>query len=206
MNRDRKVHSFWISFSDLMTSLFFVVLVLYVLTFIKLKKEQERYKADADQLRKINEIENSIKLLGEKKHFFYQQEFKRYQLKRMIQFKVGSDIIPINDYDALFEAGKEIEEVIENAKVFNYFKIKYLILIEGMSSKDRPQDELFDYRLSYLRALSIYKFWEQNGIKFDPEICEVQITGSGWRGVGRDNQKEDNNRRILIQIIPKVSK
>jgi len=42
---------FWMSFSDLMTSLFFVVLVLYVLTYVMLKKQQGEMIAKNDELK-----------------------------------------------------------------------------------------------------------------------------------------------------------
>ena len=51
---------FWPSFTDLMTSLFFIMLVLYVLTFIKLQSEK---KATEKQLNKIKEIEKALKAL-----------------------------------------------------------------------------------------------------------------------------------------------
>ena len=44
---------FWPSFTDLMTSLFFIMLVLYVLTYLKLTNQQ---KATEQQLNKIKEI------------------------------------------------------------------------------------------------------------------------------------------------------
>lgn len=80
--------------------------------------------------------------------------------------------------------------------------MKYLIIIEGMASKDNYS---LNYQLSYERALSLFRFWENQGIIFDPKICEIQIAGSGIGGI-RDyyNDEEYKNQRFLIQIVPKI--
>ena len=64
---------FWASFTDLMISLFFIMLVLYVLTFVRLKIQQ---KATEAQLNKIKEIQAAVKELPQE-YFTYQSEFKR---------------------------------------------------------------------------------------------------------------------------------
>ena len=80
--------------------------------------------------------------------------------------------------------------------------IKYLILIEGMSSSDNYKN---NYLLSYARAWAVKKLWDTNNIDLDPSICEIQISGSGPGGIGRYPKNEDKkNQRILIQIIPKI--
>ena len=61
--------------------------------------------------------------------------------------------------------------------------------------------------LSYLRALSLLKLWDNNKIHFDPNFCELQVAGSGTKGVGRYKGKEETkNQQFLIQIIPKIGK
>ena len=85
--------------------------------------------------------------------------------------------------------------------------ITYLVVIEGMASKDSYHD---NDALSYKRALSLYYLWKRNGISFEKSQCEVQISGSGIRGRGRFNDDGNNpedevkNQRIIIQIVPKI--
>jgi hypothetical protein len=82
--------------------------------------------------------------------------------------------------------------------------IKYLIVIEGMSSNIAYSE---NYQLSYDRALSLFRLWQQHNIQLDPTICEVMIAGSGTGGVGRfSGGKEVRNQRFLIQIIPKIGR
>lgn len=195
--KTRETSFFWPSYADLMTSLFFVMLVLYVLTVIVMQYQQ---KATQDQLKKIKEIQNATQQLP-KKYFQYQPEYKRFSLINQIQFDEGEDEIPTSDYTRLIAVGRSIQRLVDTLKVrYSDENIKYLIAIEGMASKDNYR---YNYELSYKRALALHKFWIQRGIRLDPAICEVVVAGSGIGGAGREND-EVKNQRILIQIIPKI--
>lgn len=197
----KKTNFFWASYADLMTSLFFIMLVLFVLTIAMMKRQQ---KATVEQLKRIVEIQNSVKEL-DSRYFYYQDEYKRFSLKEQIQFAAKSSVIPIKNEAYLLEVGKNIESLIKRLKTkYSKQNIKYMIIIEGMASNFvySKNDEL-----SYLRALSLYKLWQKNNIYFDPAFCELQIAGSGVRGVGRHTgKKEYKNQQFLIQIIPKIGK
>ena len=105
-------------------------------------------------------------------------------------------------------------EVIDNLNMmkndpkYKDMDITYLVVIEGMASKDNYYD---NDALSYKRALSLYYLWRRNGISFEESQCEVQISGSGVRGRGRFNadglcpKDEVKNQRIMIQIVPKIA-
>ncbi len=191
---------FWPSFTDLMTSLFFIMLVLYVLTYVKLKNQQ---RATEEQLNKIKEIQSAVQELPSD-FFLYQPKYKRFSLNRQIQFSLGSSQIEPGDVRYLLNVGFSIEKLIRKLKArYTNENIQYLIVIEGMASKD---GYLFNDELSYKRALSLSHFWRENGIIFDPNICEVQIAGSGTGGVGRYLMKGEEylNQRFLIQIVPKI--
>jgi outer membrane protein OmpA-like peptidoglycan-associated protein len=199
MKKKNDTGFFWASYTDLMTSLFFIMLVLYVLTFIKLKFQQ---KATEDQLQKIKEIQAAVKELPQD-YFEYDLANKRFLLKKQIQFDTKESAIRPEYNQYLFEVGVSVVELINKLKA-NYTNedIKYLIVIEGMSSKD---NYIENYELSYKRALSLYRFWESKGLHFDPNVCEVQIAGSGIGGVGRFvNNEEYKNQRFLIQVVPKI--
>jgi hypothetical protein len=62
--------------------------------------------------------------------------------------------------------------------------------------------------LSYHRAQSLIKFWEQNDIGLNKlKSCEVIIAGSGERGIPRTQPDIGNaNQRFLITIVPKIGK
>jgi flagellar motor protein MotB len=197
----RKQDFFWASYTDLMTTLFFVMLVLYVITFLLLKKEQSRLRVKAQQYEQIENIEKQIKTLAKKDLMIFEPVYKRYLLKENVQFDRGQKQIPSRYHKNLIKIGNEIKLIIDDLSKKGNDEIRYLILIEGMSSDDN-----FDgnYELSYDRALSLFRLWEKRGITFDEKQTEVLIAGSGTGGVGRAKKNADN-QRFLIQIIPKIT-
>lgn len=194
---------FWPSYVDLLTGLFIVMLVLFVLSF---KSLSDSKRIIEEKFIKIQEIQNAVSSLPPEL-FQYQPEFKRFTLNRQIQFKIGRSEIPFKDYDYLTKAGNEIKSMISELKYkFAQDSIKYLIVIEGMASIIGGT-RASNYELSYDRAKAVYDFWTNvKNIKFDPSVCEIMISGSGTGGVGRYSGSEEyKNQRILIQIIPKIS-
>ncbi|MBP2281701.1 outer membrane protein OmpA-like peptidoglycan-associated protein [Flavobacterium sp. CG_23.5] len=198
----KKTNFFWASYADLMTSLFFIMLVLFVLTIAMMKRQQ---KATVEQLKRIVEIQNSVKEL-DKRYFYYQDEYKRFSLKKQIQFDPAKSTIKPEYKEYLLEVGRNIESLIKRLQTkYQNNDIKYMIIIEGMSSNDNYK---YNDELSYQRALSLLKLWNQSSIYFDPTFCELQIAGSGTKGVGRFEgiKNEYKNQQFLIQIIPKIGK
>lgn len=208
---------FWLSYSDLMTSLFFVMLVLFVLVFSIMKYEQNRLKLKLEEYEKIEEIKDAINNLNPK-YFKYDKTNKRHELKVNILFSSGSPVIPNDEKlkEDLYNAGLELANIITKIPKQDD-RIKYLVIIEGMAAryntpslKWRNTDPSFiesTYILSYNRAKSLYKFWQSKGIDFDEDVFEIVLAGSGWYGAGRYvGGQEGKNKRFLIQIIPKVGK
>lgn len=199
--KESKQDYFWLSYSDLITSLFFIMLVLYVLTFVKLSNQKN---ASEQQLKKIQEIQTAVKSLPSQ-YFTYDEKYGRYSLSRNINFETMKDVINEDDKIYLKDVGESISDLINELKVkYKGQDIRYVVLIEGMASKDYYID---NYQLSYRRALAVKRLWESEGIILDPAVCDVQVAGSGVEGIGRYPKKEEaKNQRILIQIIPKIGK
>lgn len=200
---------FWASYADLMTSLFFVMLMLFVVAIVELNSEKrrikEQYDATKGQLEKIKEIETATQNL-DTTYFEYKKEYKKHRLLIDVQFpKEQSDInlVPSDTRNCLLEAGKSIEHFTKKTIEENP-DIQYLLIIEGQASKDPYRR---NYELSYERALSLKRFWERNGILFTAKNCEVLICGSGdgvLSGTGLMREKEQSkNQRFLIHLLPK---
>jgi outer membrane protein OmpA-like peptidoglycan-associated protein len=197
---------FWPSFADLMTALFFIMLVLYVLTYLKLSNErriiEKEKKATEQQLIKIKEIQAAVKELP-KEYFQYDSIYKRFSLVQNVEFEKGKDIIKPKDKVYLIEVGNSIRKLINDLKTkYAQQDIKYVVIIEGMASNDNFSD---NFPLSYKRAWAVLKLWQEQNIVLDPTVCEIQVAGSGTEGIGRfPNKEEFKNQRILIQIVPKI--
>src|SRR4051812_27914975 len=98
---------FWPSFTDLMTSLFFIMLVLYVLTYIKMKNQQ---RVTERQLNKIKQITAAVKAL-DKNYFRYDPVYKRYQLTCDIHYASEQSVISSEDTTYLVGAGLSISNL-----------------------------------------------------------------------------------------------
>lgn len=214
--KEKKESFFWTSYSDLMTSLFFVMLVLFVLALVLVhskmvaledaKKEAEKIaNATQEQLAKIEELNTSIERIDEN-YFEYDSEYKRHTLKNIsVSFRARSSNIydiPISDRERLLEAGNAIIRFMRTA-MDSIPEARYLLIVEGQSSRDNysRNDEL-----SYERALALVKFWKAGGVSFEGLPCELIISGSGCNSSFRiqpDIPGNSNNQRFVIHIIPK---
>lgn len=216
MSKSKQESFFWTSYSDLMTTLFFVMLVLFVLVILLLGK---KVAAEADfrhknekmlneilvkkkDYEKLEEINNSIKSI-DPNYFEYNEQSKRFTLKKpqKVSFRIGSDDlmeVPEAERNELIMAGKAIERFTANAH--NKTGAEYYIIIEGQASKD---NYWLNDILSYRRALSLMNFWEdQEVLERNGAAYEVLISGSGDKSSFRD-ECEENNQRFVIYIIPK---
>lgn len=207
MAKKKRDNNFWTSYSDLMTSLFFVMLVLFVLTITLLQNEITTTK---EKLKKIQDIENSIKNIN-KEYFEYDSLYQRHTLKDVtISFNQNSfDIndIPRAEQRRLIEVGKSIENFVDSA-VIKIPEAKYLMIIEGQSSKDDYHTNAYFNNdvLSFQRALSLLRFWTKENVNINPEYCEAIVSGSGQNSAFRvqpDNKNNRANQRFVIHIIPK---
>ncbi|MCM1078077.1 MAG: hypothetical protein NC344_02245 [Bacteroidales bacterium] len=200
---NKKESFFWTSYSDLMTSLFFVMLVLFVLVIVLLHKRMEATEA---QLEEIKKVEQSTKDLSKKDNFIYRPDYKKYVLNIEVQYPDGSADIgemiadnPKEQFRKLIAAGREIQSFLEE-----HNKYQYILIIEGQASRD---NYIYNYELSYQRALGLMRFWI-NDAKIDfADNCEILISGSGDGQLDthsmRESGNERKNQRFLIHILPK---
>lgn len=226
MAKRKKESFFWISYSDLMTSLFFIMLVLFVLSSTGLYMSEQ---ATRKQLDKINEIQVAVNRLP-KEYFCEDSINKRWTLREEFtpHFASRDATIPPRDTAQIIYIGQSLMEVVKSLNALKSsdkyagLDVKYMLVIEGMASNIQysRNDEL-----SYDRALAVYYLWKRNGIDFENSDCEVQISGSGIRGIRPYNtdyyeaekkgdpnasnlynlHEEEKNQCIIIQIIPKIS-
>lgn len=200
---------FWMSFSDLMTSLFFVVLVLYVLTYVMLKKEQNKLEIENEKLNQILQLEKQFKPLQNDNDFIYLQDCKKYiskELNSIEIFEPNKSTILEKYKSSTIKVGNKLENLLKDLNVANA-NFSYLIIIEGNMAnswdKKFSSDSEYGYKKSYERALAVYDLWSNNNIDLRKYNSEILISGSGFNGLCRD-KVEENNKRFSIQIIPKI--
>jgi NhaP-type Na+/H+ and K+/H+ antiporter len=200
---------FWMSFSDLMTSLFFVVLVLYVLTYVMLKKEQNKLEIENEKLNQILQLEQQFKPLQNDNDFIYLPDCKKYiskELNSIEIFEPNKSAILEKYKSSTIKVGNKLEDLLKDLNVANA-NFSYLIIIEGNMAnswdKKFSNDSEYGYKKSYERALAVYNLWSNNNIDLRKYNSEILISGSGFNGLCRD-KVEKNNKRFSIQIIPKI--
>jgi len=223
MAREKYKDSFWLSYSDLMTSLFFIMLVLFVVCIGKMKYdnaalENERNQANAEkeQLERILQLDAQFEELSKSSALQYIEEKKMFVAKDFIGIEIFN---PLDDtikpeYIATVDAvGQSLQEVVKRLHEKNP-DLNFQLVIEGNAAIPWQQlqnhsynpDNVWMYELSYHRALALYRRWLSKGIDLRKYNTEVIIAGSGFNGINRDNKVEENNKRFVIQIIPKISR
>lgn len=227
---DNKKNFFWASYLDLMTALFAVVLVLFILSFKQFEDERKRFLVKQEEFNKVEEIKKNLEILMSDTAFFkYEKDYKRYRLAQSIKFyknKYEIDKYSVENYEEvsqqLKKTGEKLRDIIQSLKkkkdIDSAMKeLSYLLIISGRSSDLPGDDRIFNYELSYKRALSLYNFWI-NTIDFDDEnfhrLLDFQIAGNGIGGIGRFKRVDSTgsfspdlemkNQSFLIQILPKV--
>jgi outer membrane protein OmpA-like peptidoglycan-associated protein len=201
---------FWASYADLMTSLFFVMLVLFIGAIVVLDQERREFKGKYETSKKekevLEQINDATKNI-DSTYFEYKEEYKKHKLKISVNY--GNDVdqietLPKDTQQQLLAAGVRLRDFVQETTTKNP-NIQYLLIIEGQASKIGP--EAINYPLSYRRAYGLKQFWENNGIKFTATNCEVLICGSGdgrQSGTGLMREEvETLNQRFLIHILPK---
>ena len=220
-DRDNKKSLFWTSYSDLMTSLFFAMLVLFVVVVVamgtvnkQLKEALNRAEITIEQQNQVLKLQEQFQTLASSTSLDYDDEKRMFYAKDF----VGIEIFEPNEADIkkdfvnkVDEVGKDIKNIIDSLNKANS-NFKYQLVIEGTAAI--PYKELragtynkdnYDmYLLSYRRALALYKRWQH--LNFRESNTEIIIAGSGFNGINRDKVLEDNNKRFVIQIIPKIDR
>lgn len=219
---------FWTSYSDLMTSLFFAILVLFVVIVVAMgtsnrqlretqkKLEQALRKANAtnQQLTQILNLQTQFQTLSNSTSLDYNDEKRMFFAKDFVGIEIfhpNEDAIKEEYFGKVDSVGRDIKNILESLKKSNS-NFKYQLVIEGNAAIPyrelhagtfNPDNEDM-YLLSYRRALALYQRWKN--LKLRDSNTEIIIAGSGFNGINRDTNNENNNKRFVIQIIPKIEK
>ena len=134
MKNNKKESYFWTSYSDLMTSLFFIMLVLFVLIIVVLHNyhqkstaELEKIKAELEQknkeqqativqLNQVVQLGNQFKELGNSSALEYDEEKKMFYAKDFVGIEIffsNSDIIKDSCLSTVDKVGTSLQSLIK---------------------------------------------------------------------------------------------
>ena len=173
---------FWVSYSDLMTSLFFVMMILFVLSIGYLNEKQEKLKKkyaeneriitenqrlidtinkqkkrqqiEIEKLKKLLNIEKQFTPLEKDSSFIYLKDCKKYVIKDFLGVEIFA---PMETYIL----PQYIDKTVEIGKKIESFlqqlyndnpELNYLLVIEG-NTANKPDDPWNkDERTAYKRS------------------------------------------------------
>ena len=216
--------SFWPSYVDIMTTLFAITLILFVVSFARFKiKETELQESNevlqtlVDEYENIVTVYSTVSKIDSTQYFDYNAQYlkhlftvdvvyqdKEYQIDKLKLDQIDPKMAERTRADVV-KAGRIVMETIQSLEQSDSIdnNIKFLVVIEGQSSrlKYNESDWKNNYTLSYLRAQYLNEFWKQNGIDIDAiPRCELIISGSGEQGVPRAIPKEMELRKKFPDI------
>lgn len=239
---DRNGGSFWPSYVDIMTTLFAITLVLFAVSYSRFKVKETQLQSLVDEYENIITVYSTVGAIDSTRYFGYNEQYLKHLFTVDVEYmtkeyhidKLKLDLIDEAAADSVRKdivyAGKIIKHTIERIEGVGNDKnnIKFLIVIEGQSSKVRFDENEWknNYTLSYLRAFYLNQFWKENGIDLESiPKCELIISGSGEGGVPRIEPdtfrlhfhypdpaeysahwalEESKNQRFLVHIVPVI--
>lgn len=229
MAKHKQNDSFWTSYSDLMTSLFFVMLVLFIVCLVKvnginneLREANNEANAQIEEYERILQLREQFEVLSQSSSLEYDPDKKMFFAKDFQEKEIFNPFTGANmdeaskikdDHIAIVDSvGNDLIRILEQLNANKQFS--YQLVIEGNAAIpwQQLQNHSFNpdhetmYKLSYQRALALYNRWRNNGLNFRKFNTEIIIAGSGFNGNNRDNRVEDYNKRFVIQIIPKIDR
>lgn len=217
--------SFWPSYVDIMTTLFAITLVLFVVSFARFKIKETELKENNEILQTlVDEYENIITVystvgkIDSTEYFGYNDQYLKhlftvdveYQTKEFHIDKLKFDLLDTAAADKvrkdILAAGNLVKSTIQSLEKSDSIdsNIKFLVVIEGQSSRIRFDEGAWmnNYTLSYLRAQYLNEFWKANGIDIDAiPRCELIIAGSGEQGVPRNIPDEAQLRKSYTDPV-----
>ena len=217
---------FWPSYADLMTSLFFIMLVLFVITVVALKEKQKdleeekefleeekkKVEVDAIKFKEIEKMDEQVNKLRNSDVFEYLEGCNKYIVKA---FKGKSIFLPLSSIikdeyiDKTIEVGREIKIMLNELNKSEDTttvsgkakKMGFYLVIEGNMANtwnfSIPKYDPAGFSISYKRALAVDELWRAHGIDLRDVGAEYIIAGSGYTGECRDEEIEDNNKRPI---------
>jgi hypothetical protein len=136
MNPNRR-DFFWPSYVDLMTALFLVMLVLFVLSYKRFQDKQAsleqakaRLEVQLKEKKKIDEIRAALARLEDPRYFVYNQRYKRYELNFPVEFQAQRYDLPAEARQPLIEAGRFLLRQMQALDRAD--NVQYLVVVEGL--------------------------------------------------------------------------
>jgi hypothetical protein len=131
MGKDK--YSFWLGYSDLMTSLFFVMLMLFIISIVKMNNTIGEIGIERDRYKKLLQLEEQFDELGKLSSLQYVEEKQMFVAKDFIGieiFNTNSDIIKPHLITKVDKVGWSLQDVVRRLHEKNP-DLHFQLVIEG---------------------------------------------------------------------------
>ena len=185
-NRDEL--NYWPSFVDIFSSLFFIFFILFSILYFNYSKKVE---ADQKDIEDFKEMVKSCKLKLNKNNEII--------IPADILFDFDKSELKSENLPTIWKWRKEIKKYMKKEDR----KKRYCIIIEGHT--DTVGEEDYNYNLSLARSLSLIEEFKKDPFFRDPDIDLIPAAfgESKLAEPTPDNTFNEENRRVVIRIVPK---
>ena len=159
MPRAKQKDPFWTSYSDLMTSLFFVMLVLFIIGLIKVGSALADANATTEQLKNILQLEEQFKTLSQSSSLGYDEAKKMFYAKDFVGieiFESEQDKIKPQYLETVAKVGRDLHEILKSLSNENFTAKAPADVVEKERAKQKDYEEkraVMAERLRHLAAL-----------------------------------------------------
>ncbi len=185
-NRDEL--NYWPSFADIFSSLFFIFFILFSILYFNYSKKVE---ADQKDIEDFKEMVKSCKLKLNKNNEII--------IPADILFDFDKSELKSENLPTIWKWRKEIKKYMNVGDR----KKKYCIIIEGHT--DTVGEEDYNYKLSLARSLSLIEEFKKEPFfsNSDIDLIPAAFGESKLAELTPDNTFNEENRRVVIRIVPK---
>lgn len=189
---------YWMSFSDMMSGMLIIFILVCIALLYQLTQMKEKYVADIDELRTSNRIRSE--LIYEIKEELAKKNIEVYVSDNDTVLRIPEDVLHFdtNRYEIKSEH-KETAEAIGRAlyeAILKDNRWEHLdtVFVEGHTDSKQVRDNpRFNWDLSAQRAVSLWQYWLEN-TDFGPVLKDLRTA---------DNSKADNtdnNKKRLFSV------
>lgn len=167
-SRGEDGHSYWISFSDIMSGLLVVFILACLALLTELMQTKNRVDQAISELSKAEEVKRTIlqeiKATLKERHIEVQISDNESILRipeQLLAFETNQFAIPANDQMRrhLTDIGKVLYEALTKK---NRMAFMDTIFIEGHTDRRPTSRQLGNWGLSSYRAISVWNFWNDD--------------------------------------------
>jgi outer membrane protein OmpA-like peptidoglycan-associated protein len=192
---DEQTASIYLSISDLMSSLFFLFLLLFVTSLIQLKESQEKLGKQKQSF--INTLTKELQAADIKAEV--NAANGDVTIKDGILFDKNSSILKPEGKTFLNKFIPKYSEIIFDSNNKEIAQQITRVVIEGHTSSEGDEDK--NLELSLLRSLSVSKYILSKDIRFSTKrLLKTKILAAGRGAIEANSKIDEKDRKVMFRF------